>query len=131
MRKHLHSRTVLWRGHNSGTGGNRGRFRLDSAMCPGAVITLLGPALSGGTCRKSECDCSVPGTSKHRRCDTAALVRVFLKPLFDLEYSNSAFFIFKSRCLSGYAVCCTYAFPLQKARKLIASCISDPHAFST
>lgn len=39
--------------------------------------------------------------------------------------------IFKSRYLSGCAVCCTYAFPLQKARKLIASCISDPHAFST
>ena len=68
---------------------------------------------------------------RQRLYDTSALVRVFLKPLFDLEYSNSALFIFKSRYLSGCAVCCTYAFPLQKARKLIASCISDPHAFST
>ena len=46
-------------------------------MYSGGVVTLLCPALSGGTCRKSECNCYVPGTRKHRLCGTtkAKLVR--------------------------------------------------------
>ena len=36
--------------------------RLDSAMCPEGVVILPCLALSGGTCRKSECNCYVPAS---------------------------------------------------------------------
>jgi len=62
--EYLHLSIARPPGHSSGIADNTAPFRLDSAMCPGEVITLLCPALSGGTCRKSECDCSVPGASQ-------------------------------------------------------------------
>ena len=40
-------------------------------------------------------------TGKHRRCDTTAAVRIFLKPLRELECSNSLPFLLKRRCLLG------------------------------
>ena len=40
-------------------------------------------------------------TGKHRRCDTTAAVRIFLKPLRELECSYSLPFLLKRRCLLG------------------------------
>ena len=37
-------------------------------------------------------------TSKHRRCDTTALVRSILKPLRDWDYPNNLPFAPKMRC---------------------------------
>ena len=58
MRKHLHLRTVLWRGHNSGTGGSRGHFRNrsnnhgnEAGSCRPVHRWRSGPCHRGRRCR--------------------------------------------------------------------------------
>lgn len=81
--------------------------------------------------------CYVPASQSASQSASIAIViprslsRIFLEPLFGRGYPNSVPFVHKKRCLLGRTVRYTYAFLLQKARKLIASCISVPHAFST
>ena len=72
-------------------------------MYSGEVIPLLCPALSGGTCRKSECDCSVPGTSKHRHCDTTKtkLVRNIPETFKGLGLSQQTAFCPQKAMLAG------------------------------
>lgn len=67
--------------------------RLNSAMCPEGVVTLPCLALSGGTCRKSECNCYVPASIAARIPQRQNLSGVLLKPLRTWDYPSSLPFV--------------------------------------
>lgn len=71
---HPHSKTFQLPDHNTSSADNTSLSPLDSAIYPGGGIPPPGIAFSGVLTEK------MLYSSKHRHCDTTALVRSFLKP---------------------------------------------------